>query len=372
MKKTRIRSLSIENLEFRRLLAAVDIPNDLTGAPAALVSVPVNIDNAASVRGAEIRLSYNTELLDLNPDAITAGSVWTGSDTQVTVNVDDAAGTVVVFVSASETLASASGSLVILPFSITSSAAVGNTVVFDLTEVTLNEGQVAVTPSPITGSDSTDGLLTIVEDGSNGIDRIAGFVFADTNGNNSPDTVEGIPGVVITFTNTATGQVRQATTDDLGRYEFANLPEAAYQVVETQPIAYLEGGANEASVTVVSGQSVSDQNFRELGLLPQYIYNRLHTTSVRPVGSATWINAIRQINVNASASAEVTESAILASKIETSPPADVDLPNPTQATSQPQGEFIPTPIPYSSITDNKSTSDEILALDRLFASTGLW
>ena len=62
MKRKKSRRLGLESLELRRLLAAVDIPDDLTGAAAAIVSVPVNVDDAAGIRGAEIRLSYNTNL----------------------------------------------------------------------------------------------------------------------------------------------------------------------------------------------------------------------------------------------------------------------------------------------------------------------
>lgn len=296
MKKKRSRPLLVQPLESRRLLAAVDIPDTLTGNASALVAAPVNIDNSVGVRGAEIRLSYDTDLLDLDPDDITAGTVWNGLDTQLAVNVDDAAGTVTIFISASAALPTGSGSLILLSFAIADSAAVGDTAILNLTEVRLNEGQIPVTPAPLPGSDPTDGLITVTA-GSSQI--IGGFVYADTNTNNTRELVEGIPGVVITLTNVATGATKQTTTDSTGRYEFKDLSPATYRVDETQPIAYLEGGVNQLSVTLGANQTVADQNFRELGLLPQYLYNRLHTTLVRPVGSTAWTDTILRINVDA-------------------------------------------------------------------------
>ncbi|MEO9590432.1 cohesin domain-containing protein [Rhodopirellula bahusiensis] len=314
MKPSRSRRLSIQSLEGRRLLAAVNIPDDLTSAPDAIVSVPVNIDSATGVRGAEIRLSYDTSVLDLEADDIDFGSVWgTGSDTQVTANVDDAAGTVVIFVSASSALTDVSGSLVELPFSVVSDAVVDSTTVLDLTQVTLNEGQISVDPAPVSGTDSTDGLITITA-AATGDDSISGFVYADANNDNIVGTGEAIPGVTITLTNTSTGTELQTTTDSDGSYEFTDLAPGEYEIVQSQPVAYLDSGVNELTVTLVEGTALEDQNFRELGLLPQYIFNRLHTTSVLPVGSDRWTDAITDINTfaNATSSSTVAASSVVA------------------------------------------------------------
>jgi hypothetical protein len=389
MMNKRSRRLSIQPLESRRLLAAVDIPDSLTGAAAAIVSVPVNIDNANAVRGAEIRISYNTTLLDLDANDITAGSVWTGNDTQVTANVNDAAGTVVIFVSASAGLPTSSGSLVVLPFRIAGSAAIGSTAALDLTSVTLNEGQIDVTPAPVAGTDSTDGLITIVSgNGNNGEDTIAGFVYADTNNNNTVETPERIPGVVITLTNTSTGQVRTATTNDQGRYEFSELPVGTYQVVQSQPIAYLDGGVNQFSVNVVTGQTIVDQNFRELGLRPQYLYNRLHTTLVRPIASAAWFNTIQKINVDAIAAAStvaaIAPAAALSTTSTTAPATSqsaITTPS-TPSSSQAAGEPIaaqafaqPTviaPLAANKDSDKLVSNDDSVTRDRILSATYLW
>ncbi|MFG0263763.1 MAG: cohesin domain-containing protein [Rhodopirellula sp. JB055] len=309
MKPSRSRRLSVESLEGRRLLAAVNIPDDLTSAPDAIVSVPVNIDSATGVRAAEIRLSYDTSVLDLDADDIDFGSVWgTDGDTQVTANVDDAAGTVVIFVSASSALTDVSGSLVELPFSVASDAVVDSTSVLDLTEVSLNEGQITVDPSPVSGTDSTDGLITITA-AATGDDSISGFVYADADNDNSLGTGEAIPGVTITLTNTSTGAELQTTTDVDGSYEFTDLAPGEYEIVQSQPVAYLDSGDNELTVTLVEGTTLEDQNFRELGLLPQFIFNRLHTNTVMPVGSDNWNDAVSDLNTFA----ESTESSSSAS-----------------------------------------------------------
>lgn len=90
------RRLGFESLESRRLLATVDIPDNLTGHALEQVSTPVNIDTAVGIR-AEIRATYNTAILDLSDADILAGSVWANDPTvDVVASVDDAAGTIVV------------------------------------------------------------------------------------------------------------------------------------------------------------------------------------------------------------------------------------------------------------------------------------
>ncbi|WP_040768757.1 cohesin domain-containing protein [Novipirellula maiorica] len=403
MKRKKSRRLGLESLELRRLLAAVDIPDDLTGDVSAQVAVPVNVDNAADIRGVEIRLSYDTDLLDLTSDAITAGSVFNGAqDTQVTANVDDAAGTVVIFVSASTGLSATSGSLVQMSFTIADNAVAGNTTVFDLSEVVLNEGQITVDPAPVAGADSTDGLLTFTA-GAGGDQRIAGFVYADTNTNNVPDGVEGIPGVVITLTNVSTGATVQATTDATGQYEFTDLAFGDYTLTEVQPIAYSEGGVNELSVTLVSGQTTADQNFRETGLLPQFIYNRLSVTSTLPAGSTAWTDVIRQINDDATAGsvapvaasssiavAATTSASTAAETLAVSTPPTIDAA--ASVSRSPEAESFEaetstdaetstalsstdgTMLPISELDDRKEDAvDEAYeSVDQVFATNTLW
>lgn len=391
MKPSRSRRLSVESLEGRRLLAAVNIPDDLTSAPDAIVSVPVNIDSATGVRAAEIRLNYDTSVLDLDADDIDFGSIWgTGSDTQVTANVDDAAGTVAIFVSASSALTDVSGSLVELPFSVANDAVVDSTTVLDLTQVTLNEGQISVDPAPVSGSDSTDGLITITA-AATGDDSISGFVYADANNDNVVGTGEAIPGVTITLTNTSTGAEIQTTTDVDGSYEFTDLAPGDYEIVQSQPVAYLDSGVNELTITLVEGTALEDQNFRELGLLPQYIFNRLHTNTVMPVGSDNWNDAISDINTfaestasSSSASSEAASSSVVAAS--TSSASGTGLATTATSDSTASGEPLVDESNTSPVASTASTvataqaamgspvgssdddSDDTAAVDEVFAS----
>jgi hypothetical protein len=388
MKPSRSRRLSIQSLEGRRLLAAVNIPDDLTSAPDAIVSVPVNIDSATGVRAAEIRLNYDTSVLDLDADDIDFGSIWgTGSDTQVTANVDDAAGTVVIFVSASSALTDVSGSLVELPFSVANDAVVDSTTVLDLTQVTLNEGQISVDPAPVSGSDSTDGLITITA-AATGDDSISGFVYADANNDNVVGTGEAIPGVTITLTNTSTGAEIQTTTDVDGSYEFTDLAPGDYEIVQSQPVAYLDSGVNELTVTLVEGTALEDQNFRELGLLPQYIFNRLHTNTVMPVGSDNWNDAISDINTfaesttsSSSASSEAASSSVVAAS--TSSASGTESATTATSDSTASGEPLVDESNTSPVASTVATaqaamgspvgssdddSDDTAAVDEVFAS----
>ncbi len=381
------RRLSFQGLETRRLLAAVDIPDDLTGAAAQTVSAPVNVDSASGIRAAEIRLTYNTNVLDLDQASITAGSVFDGlSDVQVTANVDDVTGTVVVFVSTSTSLGDVAGSLVRLNFTVASGATVGTTAVLDLTQATLNEGQIATTPAPVSGSDSTDGLITIVAGG--GIDRIAGFVFADTNTNSAFDVNEGIPGVRVTLVNQSTQAEQQVTSGADGSYEFAGLAAGTYLIREAQPTAYLEGGENEITATLVTGTALTNQNFRELGLLPQFVYNRLLTTLVMPVGSTAWTNEIAKINTDAANSTVSPAPAVASSSSASALPFGAAVQSVAAATSHTlaQAQLAPaasSPVASVIVAGSASLTDSYWldapddterhnVVDEALAITSLW
>ncbi|QDV82500.1 cohesin domain-containing protein [Stieleria magnilauensis] len=390
--RNRRRRPAIESLSARRLLAAVDIADDLTAAPASVVSVPVNIDDADGVRGAEIRLSYDTDLLDLEKADVTAGSVWdSGNDTQVTVNVDDATGTIIIFISSSSELAATAGSLVELQFTVDHDATVGATTTLDLTSVVLNEGQLSVTPSPIAGDDETDGTLTIVATGS---ETISGFVFADANANGSLDAGEAIPGVTITLVNTTSGAQQQTVTAADGSYQFTELPAGSYTITQQQPVAYLDGGDNELTVTLTAGEALQDQNFTELGLLPSFLYNRLLTTLVMPIGSDAWSNEIARINDDAESGSVATAPTITSAAVAATSLSSLDAANESAtlaaATSESllsvsagEGEMVPaaseaildtfrSPAAISAVLPENKTQDEDEALDQVYATTQLW
>jgi len=301
------RRLGFENLELRRLLAAVNIPDDLTGQVGAEVSTPVNIDTAAGVRGAEIRIAYDPDVFTLNEDDIVAGTSWEVSDlTQVVASVNAAAGTVVIFISSSTELSSGPGSLAILGFRIRDAVAADTQSVIDLVEVRLNEGTITVNPAPVAGADSTDGLIAVLDGQPGQADRIAGTVYADTNTDNSPGPLEGIPGVLITLVNVSTNATRETTTGDNGQFEFLNVAAGNYRIIQTHPQAYIDGGTNELTATLAVGQNLVNQNFREVGLRAAYVFNRLATTSALPVGSTAWVNTLRAINITAATDASNT------------------------------------------------------------------
>ena len=60
------RRLRFESLESRRLLTSVDIPVDLMGQVLEQVSTPVNIDDATGVRAAEIRVTYDSNIVEID------------------------------------------------------------------------------------------------------------------------------------------------------------------------------------------------------------------------------------------------------------------------------------------------------------------
>ncbi len=155
------RCLAFESLETRRALTAVNIPVDLTGEPSEQVVVPVEISDAEGVRGVEIAIDYDTELLDAGSDSVTAGSVWTAGSAEVVASVDDEAGTIVVWVFAAEGLDSGGGSLVEVAFTLSSDCIAGSATEIDLAEVVINGGAIPIDPEPQSGNDSTDGRITI-------------------------------------------------------------------------------------------------------------------------------------------------------------------------------------------------------------------
>jgi hypothetical protein len=307
MLRRRVRKLLVESLEMRRLLAAVSIPDNIPGAPSAVVTAPVNIDTAAGIRGATIQLQYDTSILNLTTAGVVAGSVWAGNaDTQVTANVNDAAGTVTVFISSASDLPAGAGSLVQFQFTVVGTAAAGTVAALDLTNVVLNEQAIPVTPAPVPGVDPTDGsiLVTITPPPPPPVDgdgSIAGFVYADANFDGQLSVGEAIPNVLITLTNSGTGAQLQTRTGLDGSYRFEDLPAGSYQIQQTQPAAFIDGGNNTLNVTLAADASLVNQDFVEVGLLPQFVYMRLLSTTVMPVGSTPWQTLVGRIQSDAEA-----------------------------------------------------------------------
>lgn len=392
------RRLGFENLEFRRLLAAVSIPDDLSGQVGAEVATPVNIDNAVGVRGAEIRISFDPAILTLDEDDIAPGTSWDDAeDTQVVANIDAVAGTVVIFISSSSELPTGAGTLAVLGFRIRQTVVPDTNSAIDLVQVRLNEGVIAVNPAPIAGPDPTDGLIVATAGAPGQADRIAGTVFVDTNADGTPSPSEGIPGVVITLVNVATNATRVTTTGDNGLFEFLDVAAGNYRIVQTQPTAYIDGGPNhpnDLNVTLAAGQNLANQNFREIGLRAAYVYNRLAMTSTLPVGSPAWISTLRMINVDAAAAAAVvTTNAETAStqafslgfqgdvqpNVQSSPQvaAMVQAAEPVLASTGSLDPVVSSQIflpgqPQPQSKSIKEEDDQRLLVDDAMTQTGLW
>lgn len=338
------RRLRIESLECRRVLAAVDIPDDLVAQPGSQVTALVQVQESAGTRAAEVRLSFDPNVLTLQDTDVVAGSVW-GVNAQVVANVDQAAGTLSVFVFAADSFNGGNGSLIQIRFGVRANAVVGNSTVLNLTNVRLNEGQIVVTPAPQAGADSTDGRITIVADAGSisGSGRVTGFVFADGNQNGLRDSSEGLPGVTIELVS-STGNVLKTQTDTQGNYLFNNVTAGNFTIREVQPNAYTDGGTNSLSITLGAQQVLQDQNFKELGLKAEYLYNRLLTTTVQPAGSSLWIETFSQIQLDAgpTSTADVSVS---------SPSRLASFSTPVGAIA-PQGTVGPTTSPVLPLDDH--------------------
>lgn len=340
--------------------ASVHVPDDLIGQAGGQVVVPVKINAAEGIRGAEIHLHYDNELLQADEAAVAAGSIWLQGDAHVVANVDDSAGTIVVFVFAAEGLDSASGSLLEIQFVVRGSPPGGSSTTLDLAKVRLNEGAIALDAEPVAGADPTDGRITFVTPGQTA--GISGVVYADTNSNNQPDAHEGVPGVKVVLVDAGGGQSREALTGDGGRYEFSDLAPGSYRIVERQPEAFLDGGPNEILVDLAEGQDLADQNFRERGLRPEYVYNRLLTTTVQPAGSTAWTSAVRQIVDDADSAVQETQAfsavSIAAASIPLENPVSVDL---AVQAAAPVAAMIATPAPADSRAVETEQGDSELA-----------
>ncbi len=166
------RQVGFERLEARCMLSAtvadlpvvrVDIPDADVATVESQFTARVNIDDAWSLRGAEIHLAYDTDLLDLDLGNVRPGSVWTDDATELVTNLDEATGTLIVWLYRADALDTAAGSLLNIEFDTTGNAQPGQSTRLDLTYVRLNEDLILVDPEPVPGEDETDGLINFFE-----------------------------------------------------------------------------------------------------------------------------------------------------------------------------------------------------------------
>ena len=137
----------------------VHIATDLTGAPGSMITVPVLIDDAVDLEAADLRLSYDATLLEVV--AVRAGSVTTGA-TIITnpTPASNATGTLTVGLALTTPRPAGGGSLLEIDFRIKPTATSGATAL-NLTQVSLNEDGLVLSPLPVPGHDGSDGILTI-------------------------------------------------------------------------------------------------------------------------------------------------------------------------------------------------------------------
>ncbi|WNL44395.1 SdrD B-like domain-containing protein [Dyella sp. BiH032] len=136
---------------------------------------------------------------------------------------------------------------------------------------------------------------------------LAGFVYIDANKNGVRDAGEtaGIGGVTVTLTGTddlGHAVNTTVTTANDGSYSFPNLRPGSYQIAETQPAQWQDGGdavgtvggtpngalaGNDVigSITIGAGQSGIDYNFGEVGQgLGGFVYVDANGNGVRDAG----------------------------------------------------------------------------------------
>ena len=151
----------------------------------------------------------------------------------------------------------------------------------------------------ITDSDGLTDTATLTVNVADASDNtLSGFVYIDADGDGTRDAGEiGLPGVLVTLTGTdsfGNAVHHTALTANDGSYTFEELSSGTYQLTERQPSA-LADGTDSSAVSgavvvddVISNLVISDagvfgeNNFGEVGLLPQYISIKLFFASSAP------------------------------------------------------------------------------------------
>ena len=115
---------------------------------------------------------------------------------------------------------------------------------------------------------------------------LSGYVYVDANHNGQYDPNEGLPAVTVMLSGPVQ---RTTTTDDNGYYAFTGLPAGLYSINEQQPAACLNGGQHSIpSVSLTGNSQLTSEDFVEVGLRSDCIFNRILSTSTQPVGSTSW------------------------------------------------------------------------------------
>jgi subtilisin family serine protease len=130
---------------------AVSMATNLTVTPGATVTTAMHIDNADEILAIELEIHYDSSLLSLSNDDIRLGSLTEGWSLQF--NLDDASGVMHVALFASQDVGQVPGDILELDFHAAEDVSVGDTVLIDIVNVQINEGE-------IVAADPGDGLIT--------------------------------------------------------------------------------------------------------------------------------------------------------------------------------------------------------------------
>jgi hypothetical protein len=137
----------------------VSMPADRTGTAGSIVTVPVNIDDANLLESVDLRIAYDSSVLEVNAGGIRLGALTEGAN--LFTNVDQQTGTIYVSLFTPQALRKGPGVLLEIDFQIRKDAPGGETLV-DIQKLHLNEGALVLTIDPATGRDEIDGRITVM------------------------------------------------------------------------------------------------------------------------------------------------------------------------------------------------------------------
>jgi hypothetical protein len=135
----------------------VSLPTTLSATPGSIVTVPLTIDDARGLEALDVQIGYDPaalEVVAVRPGTVTAGATLIkGPPTSGTLTVGAVLG--------APRAEAGGGTLLEIDLRVKPTAPLGGTPI-DLRRVSLNEGWLVLTPTPVAGPDPTDGQLTVV------------------------------------------------------------------------------------------------------------------------------------------------------------------------------------------------------------------